>query len=66
MTKLKVIVTIAALTCPILGFGLPAMAATAHNLQTGAHTSNVYDDAQSAAVKQQKQEEQSFWSAARR
>ncbi len=41
-----------------LTLGPVAMAASAHNVQTGAHTSNANDSAEDAAAKQEKQEKQ--------
>lgn len=41
-----------------LTVGSGAMAASAHNIQTGAHTSNANDSAEDAVAKQEKQEQQ--------
>ena len=52
-----------------LTFGPVAMAASAHNMQTGAHTSNANDSAADAVAKQDKQEQQAaarvLWDALR-
>ena len=52
-----------------LTLGQVAMAASAHNTQTGAHTSNANDSAEDAVAKQDKQEQQAatriLWDALR-
>lgn len=52
MTKMNIALAAAALSLPVLSFVGSAEAASAHNIQTGAHTSNAYDDAASAYEKQ--------------
>ena len=68
MKQLRLIVPAVVLSSA-LTFGSVAMAASAHNIQTGAHTSNANDSAEDAAAKQEKQEQQSaaraLWNALR-
>lgn len=52
MTTMKLVLSVAALSAPLAVLSLPAVAATAHNLQTGAHTSNAADTAETAYMKQ--------------
>ena len=59
MTKLRVLLPAAALLASSVAFAPVAMAASAHNLQTGAHTANANDSADDAVAKQMKLEEQS-------
>ena len=53
MTK-SMIVLSAVLTLAAASLSLPVQAATAHNTETGANTSNAYDTAATAYAKQQK------------
>ena len=52
MTTIKLVFSVAALCVPLAALSVPAVAATAHNLQTGAHTSNAADTAETAYLKQ--------------
>ena len=51
-------ITVAALVLGSLASTPAAMAASAHNLETGAHTANANDSRQDADSKQEKQEQQ--------
>ena len=57
MKQLRLIVP-AFVLAAALPLGAGAMAASAHNMQTGAHTSNANDSAEDAAAKQERQEQQ--------
>ena len=52
MTNLKLIVAVAILSTPLATYSIEARAATASNLESGAHTSNVHDTKRTAAMKQ--------------
>lgn len=52
MTKMKIALAAAVLTLPLVSFGGSAGAATAHNSQSGANTSNPTDTAATAYMKQ--------------
>ena len=52
MNHVKVALAAALVIAPIATFSLPALAATAHNIQTGAGTSNAADTAATAYMKQ--------------
>ena len=52
MNTVKVALAAAVLIAPIATFSLPALAASAHNIQTGADTSNAADTAATAYMKQ--------------
>ncbi len=52
MTKIKVTLAAALLAASFASFTASAIAETAHNTQTGANTTNSYDTAASAVLKQ--------------
>ena len=52
MTKIKVALAAALLAVSFTALTAPAIAETAHNAQTGANTTNSYDTAASAVLKQ--------------
>ena len=52
--KFTTIVLASVLTLPLLFLAAPSFAASAHNIQAGTHTTNVYDTATTEAMKQQR------------
>ena len=52
MNKINFILLPAAIVVSLAAAGGPALAESAHNAQTAAHTSNAYDDAATAYMKQ--------------
>ena len=54
MSKLKIIITIGTLITAVSSFNAVAFAATAHNSQTGANTSNSSDTYADALAKQRR------------
>ena len=55
-TPMKIILALAAfLAIPLALQGGPVLAASAHNIQAGTHTSNAYDTQASEVSKQQQQ-----------
>ena len=57
MVRLRLLVP-ALMLATALPLGSTSFAASAHNIQTGAHTSNPNDSAEDAAAKQERQEQQ--------
>ncbi|HEX4765423.1 MAG TPA: hypothetical protein VH414_04010 [Lichenihabitans sp.] len=52
MTKIKIALSAAVLAMSVASYTASARAETAHNAQTGANTTNSYDTAASAVLKQ--------------
>lgn len=59
--NMKIALAAAVVALPLVSFGGPAGAATVHNLQTSAHTSNAYDDGETAYMKQMRAYHAPFW-----